>query len=107
MITFFFTPYNSPILIFLAVAYSIVGSITVFDFRLLQAKRKSDLPEDAPLLPDWVSLLNVVESFILLAMLLLNWKFALIVFGIVFLLKTLPVLETIGNVLMAPLTRKR
>lgn len=37
-----------------------------------------------------------------LALLYLNWKYALLLFAIKFVLKVLPVLETIGNILMAP-----
>jgi energy-coupling factor transporter transmembrane protein EcfT len=102
MISFFSTPYNSPILISLAVAYGIVASITIFDFRLIQARKTGALLEDEPLLPNWVAHLNWVELLIFAGMVLLNWKFALIVFGITFLLKVLPVLEIIGNFLTVP-----
>ena len=102
MISFFYTPYNSPILISLAIAYGIVASITIFDFRLIQGKKNGVFPEDVPLLPHWVAHFNLIELLIFVGMVLLNWKFALIIFGVTFLLKVLPVLEIIGNILTAP-----
>jgi len=39
MISLFNTPYDSAILISLAIAYGIAASITTFDIRLTQAKK--------------------------------------------------------------------
>lgn len=39
---------------------------------------------------------------IFIALLYLNWKYALVLFAIKFVLKVLPVLEIIGNILMSP-----
>lgn len=107
MITFFNTPCNSAILIILAVIYGIVASITTFDIRLIQAKRNGTLPPDQPLLPQWTSVFHWMEWIILAIMILLNWKFGLIAWGIRFILKVLPILEIIGNALMSPFKNKR
>lgn len=96
------TPMNSPILIVLTIAFAITASITTFDTRLIQAKRAGDLPQDEPLLPTWVGFITWLHWGLGLAILLLNWKYALLVFMIQFVLSVLPVLETIGNVLMSP-----
>lgn len=106
MISFFDTPYNSPVLIGLAIAYGIVASITTFDIRLIQAKKSGLLPADEAILPSWIAIFHWLEWFIFIAMFLLNWKFALIAFVVKFILKVLPVLEIIGNILMSPFKSK-
>ena len=83
--------------------YFITASIQTFDKRLLQAKRFNELPPDEPLLPTW---LGVVTSWIhygvIVALFVTGWKYALLVLVVGFVLAVLPVLETIGNVLMRP-----
>lgn len=107
MISLFGTPYNSPVLIALAIAFGIVASITTLDIRIIQAKKNGTLSADEPLLPKWVSIFHWLEWLIFALMFVLNWKFALIAWGVKFLLKVLPVLEIIGNILMAPFKPKR
>lgn len=99
-------PYDTPTLIGLTVAYGIISSITTFDIRLIQAKRNGTLPPDEPDLPKWVAALYWLEWIIFAVMVYLNWQYALIVFAIKFALKVLPVLETIGNILMSPFKKK-
>ncbi|HRN70873.1 MAG TPA: hypothetical protein PLS49_06870 [Candidatus Woesebacteria bacterium] len=106
MISFFDTPLNSPILIILIITYGLVASITTFDLRLVQAKKKGLLLEDEPTLPSWIGVFYWIEWIIFIALILLNWKLALIVFAAKFVLKVLPVLEVIGNILMAPFKPK-
>jgi hypothetical protein len=105
----FYSPalYESPTLIGLTVAYGVISSITTFDIRLIQAKKNGTLPADEPSLPKWVAALYWLEWIVFGVMLYLNWKYTLIVFVIKFALKVLPVLETIGNILMAPFKKKR
>lgn len=92
----------SPAIIALTVAYFLVASVTTFDIRLTQAKRDGGLPPDEPTLPPWVAGLYWVQRGLFLALLYLNWRYALVLFVMKFVLKVLPVLETVGNVLMAP-----
>ena len=54
------------------------------------------------MLPAWVGVFVWMQWAIFLVLLYLNWKYALILFVIKFVLKALPVLETIGNMLMRP-----
>ncbi len=86
----------------LTIAYFIVASITTFDIRLIQAKREGKLPPDQPMLPAWTTVFHWAQWAIFLVLLYLNWKYALVLFVIKFVLKVLPVLETIGNILMLP-----
>lgn len=108
MITLFNTPIDSTLIIVLTILYFICESIATFDIRLIQGKRNGSLPPDEPLLPDWTSIFIFIGWGIFIAFILLNWKYAILIFIIKFILKVLPVLETVGNILMSPFkTRKR
>jgi len=96
----------SPLFIGLTVALFISSAITTFDKRLNQAKAQSELPAEQPTLPGWVSLLYWVNGALIVALLVLNWKYALIVVAVRFVFAVLPVLEIVGNVLMAPFKPK-
>jgi len=101
------TPTTSPILIFLSVLFALTSSITTFDKRLIQAKRAGTLPQDEPMLPSWVGIISWLHWGVMLLILLLNWKYAVAVFIIGFILEVLPVWETIGNILMSPFKPKK
>ena len=92
----------TPLIIGLTIAYFIVASITTFDLRMTQAKRQGTLPPDEPMLPAWVGVFDWLQWIIFIVLLYLNWKYALVLFVIKFVLKVLPVLETVGNILMSP-----
>jgi len=92
----------TPLIVGLTVAYFLVASVTTFDIRMTQAKLQGTLPPDEPTLPVWVGIFVWLQWAIFLALLYLNWKYALLLFAIKFVLKVLPVLETVGNILMVP-----
>jgi hypothetical protein len=98
--------FESPVLIGLSVALFISYSITTLDKRIIQAKRSGVLPPDHVNLPRWVSIFHVLDWILLIAMAIINWKIAVLVWICFFILKVLPVLETVGNVLMAPFKSK-
>jgi len=106
MISLFDTPIDSPVLIALTVIYGLTSSITVFDKRMIQARRDGTLPDDEPMLPPWVGLVGWVHWAVGLSIVLFNWKYAIVVFIAKFILSVLPVLEVIGNFLMAPFRPK-
>lgn len=89
-------------ILILTIGYFLAASITTFDIRLIQAKKSGNLPPDEPMLPAWAGIFGWLEWGIFVWLLLLNWKYALVVLAIKFILKVLPVLETIGNILMRP-----
>jgi hypothetical protein len=93
---------ESPVLICLSIALFFSYRITTFDKRIIQAKRSGVLPADHANLPRWVIVFHLLDWLILVSLLILNWKVALAVWAFLFVLKVLPVLETIGNVLMSP-----
>ncbi len=59
------------------------------------------------MLPSWVGIFGFLQWAIFIALFILNWKYALIIFVVKFILKVLPVLETIGNILMSPFLPKK
>ena len=98
---------HTPLTISLTVAYFFCASIDTFDTRLVQAKKAGTLPPDHPTLPLWTLIFTFAMWAIFITFIYLNWKYALTLFVIKFVLKVLPVLETIGNVLMAPFKPKK
>jgi uncharacterized membrane protein SpoIIM required for sporulation len=96
---------NSPLLLILAVALFLVSCITTLDARIVQGKRSGELPADQQDLPEWVSVLHVLDWGLFITLLILNWHVGLLVWVVLFALKVLPVLETIGNILMRPARR--
>lgn len=89
----------------LTVAYVVCQAYTTLDRRLIQAVRSGLLPPSEPMLPKSVGLLYYAQWAVGLGLLVLDWKRALVVFGVVFVLQVLPVMETLGNVLAVPLRR--
>jgi len=102
MIVLFATSITSPIIIALTVLLFITSSITVFDKRLIQFKRLGKVPRNELLLPNWIGAILFLHWMIFISLILLNWKYAIILFVIKYILSVLPVLETIGNVLISP-----
>ena len=100
----FNTPVQSTIIAILTVLYFIIASITTFDIRIIQAIRQG---EDEIPLPRWVAIFHWFLWITWIWIFLLNWQYALTIFVVKFVLKVLPVLETIGNILMAPFKPKK
>jgi hypothetical protein len=92
----------SPLLLTMAAALFLVSCVTTLDKRIAQAKRSGALPADHPDLPGWVTALHFLDWGLLIGLLFLNWRVGLLVWAVLLVLKVLPVLETIGNLLMRP-----
>ena len=92
----------TPLIIGLTITYFIVASITTLDLRMTKAKQKGVVSPSQPLLPGWVAVFHWTEWAIFLALLYLNWRYALALFAVKFILKALFVLELIGSILMWP-----
>ena len=97
-------PFWSPLYLTLTFIYFLSASVVTLDIRLIQAKRQG---EDFGELPKWTVIFNFLQWGLFVALAVLNWKSALIIFAVKFVLKVLPVLETIGNILMSPFKPKR
>jgi len=96
----------TPLLISLTVAYFLVNAITTYDIRIIQVKPSGQLSPDYPSLPSWVGIFVWLNWIIFAALLYLNWKYALVVFALRFVLKVVPVLETIGRMLISPFRQR-
>jgi hypothetical protein len=92
----------TPLIIGLTITYFIVASITTLDLRMTKAKQEGVVPPHQPLLPGWVAVFHWMQLAIFFALLYLNWKYALALYAVKFILKALYILETIGSILMWP-----
>lgn len=97
---------SSGLLIGLSIALFISYSITTFDKRLIQAKRSGVRAHNHPELPEWTAVFHVADWVLLITMIVIDWKVGLVFWSLCFILKVLPVLETVGNILMAPFRPK-
>jgi hypothetical protein len=89
----------------LSLLYFIVTAIGTYDVRLIQAKQKkytADVANEAEglMLPNWVGYIHWVGWIIFGTLLFLNWKFAIVLFILIFVLKVSPVMERFGAFLM-------
>lgn len=107
METLFYTSINSPIVIILTIIYFFTSAITTFDIRMIQAVKSGLLTPDEAMLPKWINWVYWLHWVVFISLVFLNWKFAIFIFVIKFILKVLPVLEVIGNVLMSPFKQKK
>jgi hypothetical protein len=101
-ISWFNTPINSPVLIILTVIFVLTSAITSFDKRAFQTKRARNLSPDEAQLPAWTRLILFFHWGFALALFVLNWKWTLFILALRFIVSFFPVLEIIGNWLMAP-----
>jgi len=101
---------NSPTLQILSVGYLLAKGIVVYDSRILQARWRrmnSGVAARAGgrVCPTWVGAFVFVEWALILTILVFNWKYAIALYVFSFLLKVLPVLEVIGEIIMRPFLR--
>lgn len=90
----------------LVIVFFITSSIAALDASLIRAKRVGIVPADEPLLPTWVGVIYWVGIGLAVAMLILDWKYAIGIFAIMFILYSLSILELVGNILMRPFRPK-
>lgn len=83
----------------LTICYFFAASIATLDMRLIQARMQGN---DCGQLPAWTVIFGWLQWGIFCVLAVLNWRAAIGIFVLKFILKFIPVLETIGNVLMAP-----
>ncbi len=101
----------SPLYLIVLALYFLTSSIKMFDIRMTQAKNGAwgeDARQEAQslTLPGWVGAVFYLDFLLGGLLLLFNWKATLVVWIVRFVLKVLPVLETVGNLLMFPFRPK-
>jgi hypothetical protein len=102
----FHTPVSSTSLIALTVIYFICACVTTFDTRIIQAKKNGYLKENEAHVPVWTGIFGILMWLCWVAIFLLNWWYAFLLFAIKFVLKVLPILENIGALLLLPVVGK-
>lgn len=106
-----YAPLSSPILLLLAIVYFFVESIRIYDARLIQGHTR-DIRSGVfsrakgASLPSWVGYLHFLGWILFISILFINWKFALVFYVLLFVLRVLPVLENIGEFLLGRLVKK-
>jgi len=100
-------PLKSPLLLAISVMYAIVEAIRIYDARLIQAKARGifsgvALRAEGRFLPRWVGYVHFAGWALLIAILILNWKYAIAFYAFLFILRVLPVLENVGELIMRP-----
>lgn len=95
---------NSFPVFLITLALFLTASITSFHKHfsrwLLQNSDSGDCP-----LPEWIAGFRWLHYGLLIALLFLNAKYAVILWIALFVLSVIPVLDTAGNILLAPLRR--
>jgi len=92
-------------IIIILILYFLFASITTFDIRLVQGQKDGSIPLSHKL-PVWVGIFHILEWGILIYLAVINWKFAVLLYIIKFVLKVLPILEIIGSIIMIPFYKK-
>lgn len=114
---FFHTAIDTPVIISLTIIWLITSSIETFDMRLNQAEktpsitmreavRRSEVKNHTPISKAITNIIAISNWILILIIFLLNPLYAVAIFIIRFILKVLPVLETIGGWVMKPIMKK-
>lgn len=103
----FNTPIQSPIFIALTIAYFFCASITTFDTRIIQAIKGGFLDPNSVKIPKWIGIFVILQWLIFIGLVTLNYKYAIIIFVIKFILKVLPILENVGAILLIPIVGRQ
>jgi len=96
---------DSPVLLIAAILYFFVESIRIYDARLIQGHTR-DFHSDVFFrakgrqLPKWVGYVHFLGWVLFIIMLIANWKFAIVYFLCLFVLRVFPILENVGEFLM-------
>ena len=88
----FNTPFSNPYFIITFILFTITSSITVFDKRLIQEHRRREVNANE-MLPSWVGIIGWIHWILGAILILLNWKYAVLIFVAKFVLSVLPVLR--------------
>lgn len=90
------------IFIILNILFYLSLSIVLFDLDY----KRSKLPEE-PEVPRWVGIVYLVDIISWLAILFIDWKFAILGVVVYYLSTFIPLLQIIGNFLMSPFKPKK
>lgn len=94
-------------ILWLSIAFLICESISTYDTRLRQHHIRGfhsgvSIAADGRMLPSWVVLFDFIRWGLLIAIVVMNWKYSIALYVIKFILKVIPILENIGAAIMSP-----
>ncbi len=100
-------PIDSPWVLALSITYILAESPRIYDARIIQSISRGIRSAVAHRavgysVPSWVGYLSFPVWLSVIGLFVLNWKYALCFYAVMFLLKVIPVLEHIGEFLMRP-----
>ena len=100
-------PLDSSLILVLSVAYVIVASVRTYDVRLIQANkigasRGVARRAEGRVLPTWINGIHWVGWALLVVLVVLNWKYAIALYAVLFILRVVPVLEMVGEIITRP-----
>lgn len=102
MINWFNTAPNAPVIVIICVLYLLSAAVTTYDIHLMNAQKNEDDKLNLKMLPRWIGFLHWGESILFLLMVLLNWKFAIVIWIIKSILQALFILEVVGYIIIYP-----
>ena len=88
-------------------AYLALSAVAKADSNILRGIRTGDLPATIPRPPLWIGLLIYLQWGLLIALVVFDWKFAILVFLFKFILSFFGVLEILGSILLIPFLRRQ
>lgn len=95
-----FLPLKSPVILVISAIFFITASITTLDKKAMQARWSGAFGDKRPVLMVWVLAFVFIEKTAIITLFVLNWRYALMLYVLVFLLALSPVLETIGSIIL-------
>ncbi len=96
---------DSPALPWLTTAYFLLASAWTYVKRQLQYARASGQP--SPRVPQWTNGLYWAEKGVLVALLIIRWKYALLLYVAAYAMAVFDILETVGGIMIRRLLRPR
>jgi hypothetical protein len=102
MINWFNTAPNASVVVIVFVLYLLSAAVTTYDIHLMNLQKNEDGKLDLKMLPRWIGFLHWAESILFLLMVLLNWKFAIVIWILKSILQALFILEVIGYIIIYP-----
>lgn len=101
----------SPLYLIVLALYFLTSSIKMFDIRMTQAKNGAwgeDAQQEAQMfpVPSWVVFIFWADWILAVLLFVLNWQATIVVWIVRFILKVIPVLETVGNIVLSPFKPK-
>lgn len=111
IIDIFRAPIDSTLILVLSVLYLLVQAIRIYDVRLIQIKKKGfesgvATRAEGRMLPKWVGLIHWAGWAIFIVLLILNWKYTIVLYVFIFALEVMPILENLGEFMMRPFLRE-